>query len=212
MPPCDSAAARGPAPWGAAAVRPKRQRPGYRGSVDERAWWQQVDDVTLTVVERQTPAEVKARLGVDAASARMLRFWEVWSGVPYDGAHLAVQIDELHGHGVIVEPTGWVLTVERLARQLSVGTSLVSVYWNTNALMLVTIARDGEIVRRFDPLLYGHPATGEPLAEERDLPFGDPDGCKLAAVTLQERLTGIEIEADWLFDRPRPTWHGLTAE
>jgi hypothetical protein len=176
-----------------------------------RPWWQQIDDITLTVVHGHAPA-VEARLGVDRASARKLRFWDVWDGVPYDGVHLAVQIDELDSHAVIVEPTGWLLTSERLARQVSVGTSLVSVYWNTNALMQVTVARDGELVRRFDPLLYAHPAIGQPLREELDLPFGEPAACKSAAVTLLARLTGIEVDADWLLDRPHPTWHGLTVD
>jgi hypothetical protein len=186
-----------------------RLHPGM--STGPRPWWQEIDDITLTLVRDRTRTELATRLGLDASAGKLRRFWEVWGGVPYDGIHLALQVDELPGQGVIIEPTGWVLTTDHIAERLSVGTSLVSVYWNTNSLMQVTVARAGQIIRRFDPLLYDQPAIGEPLPEERDLPFGKPGDCTRAAVALQERLTGVVVDAAWLLDRSRTTWYGVTA-
>jgi hypothetical protein len=181
-------------------------------SSQPRPWWQQIDDITLTIMRGATPSEVESRLGLSRSSAKQMLFWNVWDGVAYDGIHLAVQIDELDDHTVICEPTGWVLTNERIATNVSVGGLLVSAYWNTNSLMQFTVAQDGRLVRRFDPLLYQQPGAGDPLPDEQDLPFGEPGSCRTAAVTLLERLSGVSIETAWLLERPHFTWHGIRAD
>ena len=158
--------------------------------------WRELDEpLTLTVVTGLAATDVAARLGVDPSNSEAVRFGEVWDGRDYDAVHLAAQIDELDGHIVIIEPNGWLMTADTRAERISVGGSLVSVYWNVNAVMRVTVAIDGRIVRSFDPLLYEHPAVGEPLPEETDLPFGEPGSCQRAAVELQQRLTGLQIDS-----------------
>jgi hypothetical protein len=82
-----------------------------------------------------------------------------------------------------------------------------SLFWTVNADMGFTLARGGTVVRRFDPLLYGLGPEGEPLPEERGLPFGVPGGrLPRAALTLAERLTGDRLDRDWVLATARPTW------
>jgi len=163
----------------------------------------------LTVVSGIAAADVAARLGVDPRESVPVRFDNVWDEHDYDAVHLAAQVDELDGHTVIIEPNGWLMTANTRTERVSIGGSLVSVYWNVNALMRVIVAVNGRIVRSFDPLLYEQPAMGEPLPEETDLPFGEPGSCQSAAAELQQRLTRLKITTRWLLDQPHPTWWGI---
>jgi hypothetical protein len=172
-----------------------------------REWWELSQDITLSVVTGVSAVEVATRLGVDPSGGTLVRFHEVWDGHEYDGVHLAAQIDQLEGRTLIIEPIGWLMSDDDRAGRLSVGGSLVSVYWNS--LMRVVVAVDGEVIRSFDPGLFDQPGIGEPLLEEGDLPFGEPGACRAAAVTLQERLSGLRLTADWLLEQPHPTWYGI---
>jgi hypothetical protein len=118
-----------------------------------------------------------------------------------------VQAAVLEGWLVLVEPNGFLAASPQTAALLSRGGSVVSVYWNVNRLMSFVAARDGMVVRRFDPLLFGSTAEGPPLPEEEGLVFGQVEPSALAAaVELTERLTGVPIERAWLLEGPRKTW------
>jgi hypothetical protein len=117
---------------------------------------------------------------------------------------LLAQVDEIDGWTAIVEPVGWAAAQGEVVSELSQGGVAVNVCWNVNAVMSATYARDGRLVREFDPLLYR--ADGAALAEEAGLPFGEPGApLRAACLAFLERLTGVRIEREWLLDRPRRT-------
>jgi hypothetical protein len=71
--------------------------------------------------------------------------------------------------------------------------------------MRFTLARDGRVVRVFDPLLYDHPSVGDPLIEEANLPFGQPHAALQAAANLFEQVSGIQPTRHWLLTAKHPT-------
>ena len=172
--------------------------------------WSDLMAVTVTFVKGVSPAEVVRRLGRDPTSGENLLHEDVWE-LPGAGAELqlAVQVDEIDGVTVIIEPNGWLLTTPEYAEAVSGGAEAVSVYWNVNAVMQFLLARDGRIVRRFDPLLYDQPGEGQPLPEESQLPFGDPELCRDAAIELAERTAGVHLTREWLLTQRHPTWSGF---
>jgi hypothetical protein len=62
-------------------------------------------------------------------------------------------------------------------------------------------ARDGVLVRVFDPVL-GTSEVGDPLPEEAGAADGQPIHAPLA---LAEALTGVRVTAAWLLGQARPT-------
>ena len=172
--------------------------------------WSDLMAVTVTFVRGVAPVDVVRRLGRDPSAAGDLLHEQVWE-LQGAGAELqlAVQVDEIDGVTVIIEPNGWLLTTAQHAEAVSRGAEAVSVFWNINAVMQFLLARDGRIVRRFDPLLYDQPGEGRPLPEESQLPFGDPEHCRDAAIELAERLAGVHLTRDWLLNHRHPTWSGF---
>ena len=166
--------------------------------------------VTVTFVRDVRSEELVLRLGADPSAGVEMLHHEVWEaqGQGYD-FRLGVQVDQMDGWTVVVEPNGWLLTVPATAELVSAGGELVSVFWNVNASTLFTVAKGGVIIRRFDPLLYDQPSIGDPLPEEAGLPFGHPGEPRVAAVELAERLTGVRLTRDWLVNQPHPTWMGF---
>jgi hypothetical protein len=69
--------------------------------------------------------------------------------------------------------------------------------------MSAAFARDGVLIRTFDPLLYDGDAAA--LPEERGLPFGVAHA-RAAALAFLARITGVVIERDWLLTPRRPTY------
>ena len=173
--------------------------------------WTDLMAVTVTFARGVSPEEVVRRLGADPSAGVDMLHHEVLEaqGEGYD-FRLGVQVDQVDGWTVVVEPNGWLLTVPDTAESVSASGELVSVFWNVNALTQFIVAKDGMIIRRFDPLLYEQPTTGEPLPEEAGLPVGHPGEPRLAAVELAERLTGVRLTRDWLLNQPHPTWTGFS--
>jgi len=121
----------------------------------------------------------------------------------FDRSRLAVQVDELGGWTILLEPFGWAGATPEVLARLSEGGRAVNVFWNVNAVMHMGWADNGGIVESFDPLLDDRADHRTPA--EADLPFGDPERALRASFVLAERLTGVRIERDWLLDRRRPT-------
>jgi hypothetical protein len=72
---------------------------------------------------------------------------------------------------------------------------------NVNAVMSFQWAVNGAVVRWVDPLLYENSwLAGEPLPEERGLPFGT-DQSLSSAFACAERLTGVRLTQAFLEDR-----------
>jgi Family of unknown function (DUF6461) len=174
--------------------------------VSAYAWVDDVMAVTVTLVRGMDLRHAGDLLEVRWASERVEIFDDAqWRQV--EAMSPVVQADELGDWLVLVEPNGWLTTLPDTAAALSRGGSLVSVYWNARALMRFVLARDGAVVRAFDPLLYELAPVGDPLPQEQGLVFGDPETSpRIAAMELAERLTGVRIDRDWLLDTPRRSW------
>jgi hypothetical protein len=111
-------------------------------------------------------------------------------------------IDQVGDWTVAIQPIGWGTSLPEEVARLSVGGEAASVYWNVNAVMSAAFARDGVLIRTFDPLLYDR---DDALPEERGLPFGVAHA-RAAALAFLARITGVVIERDWLLAPKRPTY------
>ena len=119
----------------------------------------------------------------------------------------AVQVGERDGWTVLVEPNGYAAGGPGAMARLSRSGTAISLFWTVNASMGFELARNGSVVRAFDPLLFSLGAMGNRLPEEAGLAFGEPDGpLKENTLTLAERLTGVRLDEAWVRDTPRPTW------
>lgn len=123
----------------------------------------------------------------------------------YAWGSLFAQVDEIAGWTAIIEPNGWAASTPEMLAGLSADGAAMNVVWNVNALMGASVARNGVVIRQFDPLLYD--ASAQPLVEEAGLPFGEP-GAPLRAASLAflERLTGVRLSEQWLLGRSRQTF------
>jgi hypothetical protein len=163
-----------------------------------------LDAYCLTVVLGADPGGVLEAFAADPGSRRELTLAGQRSlAAPYPGGgNDTVSVDVLAGAVVCAEANGWAGQHLPRAAALSSAGPYVSWYASVNADMTVLYARDGALVRDFDPLLYD--AEGA-LPEEAGLPFGlEHPGASAFAVA--ERLTGVRIERDWLLERPHPTY------
>ena len=118
------------------------------------------------------------------------------------GAVLA-QIDSLDEWAVVVEPNGWAGSMPDVLQRLSVDGIAVNVFWNVNAVIRFSYARNGALVRDFDGLLYDSP--NDAIVEERGFPWG-ADQPRASVLGVMERLTGVRLARDWLLATPRRTF------
>lgn len=111
-----------------------------------------------------------------------------------------VVIDELDG-GVVLF-TYWLIP-DRYLRELSRG-GIVASFGNTvNGDYHILVARDGKVVRSFDPFMDEDYMPSKPLPEEEGLDLEYDTGP--ASWALLERLTSMHLSPDWL-DQDRPTY------
>ena len=105
---------------------------------------------------------------------------------------------------VILEDGGYQGTRDEVARQVSKGTEMVSVYWDAKALKYFLYAVDGDVVTKFEP--GGRERFGSDPdrlnAQMADLPF-EPGKLVASALALAERVTGVEFKQDWLYAERR---------
>jgi hypothetical protein len=116
---------------------------------------------------------------------------------------MPLQVDRVNEALVFVEPNGWTGSERERLAALSRRSRAVSVFWNVNSVMRFLVADNGQVVRSMDPLLCD--ADGA-LAEEAELPFGEPGLPRAAALALLYRLTGFEVTRHWLTTERRPTY------
>jgi hypothetical protein len=136
---------------------------------------------------------------------------DAWSRSESGFGSDVVQVAEVDSGIVTIEPNGWHGVDGRVATDLSRDGSYAAFFWNVNAQMRFVYARNGVVVREFDPLLYDEGEQAAPaLAEERDLPFPRDDSLALtprrAALALLDLLTGVQVTRPWLLEVPRPTF------
>jgi len=105
---------------------------------------------------------------------------------------------------VILEDGGHQGTRDEVARPVSKGTEMVSVYWDAKGLRYFLYAVDGEVITKFEP--GGRERSGSDPdrlnAQMADLPF-EPGKLVASALALAERITGVEFKQDWLYAERR---------
>lgn len=127
-----------------------------------------------------------------------------WAGQQdYQHYGTAVEAGEISGWTLVVELGGYRATLPELLRELSRTGEAVVIYQDVNAHSSFQYAKNGAVVRAFDPLLPHMPQTGEPLPEEQGIAFPGENG-ELhplpVAFLLAERLTGIRLAESDLSD------------
>ncbi|WP_336026547.1 DUF6461 domain-containing protein [Geodermatophilus sp. FMUSA9-8] len=158
------------------------------------------------VLRFRWPTESQATL----ADAEMAQFDAL---ADTGGAQAVLQVDELAGWLVFVEPGGWLTTDHALLGALSAGGQAVSVFWNVEADTQFAYARQGAVVRSFEAVLFEQSAVGEPLPQEAGLGFGQPRiPVRALMMELAERITGVTLDEEWLLDRSRRTWRATVYE
>ena len=182
-------------------------------SADTYAWadrWQSLG-FCLAVVDLPDPAEVLSLLIRRAATALMTppeaEAWIVHESGTTTAPYVTVaQATRLGSWTVVLEGNGFEATTPGTPERLTVaGHRAGVIYRSVNADMQFIWARDGEIVRSFDPLLYDISGVGDKLPEEQGLRFGpgSPTACSFA---LLERLTALPLMQEFLDDRS-DRWH-----
>jgi hypothetical protein len=167
-----------------------------------------LDAVSLTFVKPASDTLIEV-LGPRGTMPRPLTFAAALDAAfaldDYASGSLLVQLDELDGWTTIIEPCGWAATMPDVVARLSTSGIAVNVFWNVNANMSACLARDGQVVRQFDPLLYE--AGDSPLEEELGLPFGDPAApLRAVSVAFLARVTGVRFDEAWLLEPERRTF------
>lgn len=131
--------------------------------------------------------------GMTAAEA--LRILAPLRKVKSPDAYQRVVVDELDG-GVVLF-TYWHIADDHI-RRLSQGGLAASYSISINADTHILVARDGRVVRSFDPLLAHDYLKTKPLPQENGLDLKYDTGP--AAWTLLERLTKIHVTEEWIYD------------
>ncbi|MEI6666485.1 MAG: DUF6461 domain-containing protein [Chloroflexota bacterium] len=165
-------------------------------------WAAEIPALCLTFLEGMSPAEVESQLCGDPTTRHTATFAEAADAQDYAAERFALQFGEVDGWTVIVEPNGYVCSQDAVLEALSANGPAAMVFWNVNMDSRFGYARNGALVRVFDPVL-GTGEVGDPLPEEAGLPAAtEPIP---AALMLAEALTGVTVDGPWVLDRERPT-------
>ncbi len=166
---------------------------------------------TVCLVSVVSPREALALAAPDArADPALVRDLRGWDPYPYGDNEVTWMLASpvTADWTLLVEPNGFRCSqIEPMSRLSGDGRLAVSVYRNVNALSRFTIARDGAVIRAFEPLFTPDTSTdGAPLPEEAGIAFPGEDEDDLrpmgSSLAVTERLTGIRltaehIEGDW---------------
>jgi hypothetical protein len=173
------------------------------------AWVEWYEAVCVDLVHTTHPTKALRRLtrgrAKRFASRRAAEHW-VDSSPDYDRFWIAT--GRLGKWSFLWEDNGYFGSLHKPARRVSAHTSLISVYWNVEALESFTYAVHGRIVRQFDPLFYHQRGIGTPLPAEKPLHwYRHPE---VAMLNLQSALTGHQpAHPSWL-KKPGVTYWGVT--
>lgn len=115
-----------------------------------------------------------------------------------------VWIDELGGGLVIYSPYGF-RPFDRVVA-LS-GNGLAATFTTTVELdTMIRVARNGKLVREFDPFFYDRHERKGALPEEKGLRFGSRQTPFTPSWRLLDRLTSLHVDQDWFENTPHPTY------
>ena len=172
------------------------------------AWAEAIEAACIVVVRDGDRDAIVGAIGANPSTERAATFREAEAAWNPDAA--PVQVWTSGRFVIVVEPNGYFGSLDETLATLAPEQDAVSLFWNVNSVMQVTVLARGRVVRRFDPLMYD---DGEPpLDEEKGLPFGTDDGdLKAAALVVLERRLGVVLTERALLDDPHPTFDGKPA-
>ncbi|GAA4927034.1 DUF6461 domain-containing protein [Streptomyces coeruleoprunus] len=165
-----------------------------------------IEAYCLTLVRALSPADVLDRLRarrestVTGVAALVGAAGEAWEA---NGAERHfVGVCELDGWAMVVEPNGYLGSLDEISAPLSKGTEVVTHFRNVNAVDHFSRYVDGELRLHFEPLFPYARDGADPdgaVALMRAVGFdlrqegGDIDATTEAAFALAERLTGVRL-------------------
>lgn len=174
-------------------------------------WSLENDAATITLVKG---ADVES-LVTEFAGRRAPRFRSFeqavsWTdGDPYRRGW--VVIGQIDGWGYVREDNYFLGSTDTTAERLSDGTTFASFFWNVNLDMRFTLARNGRIVRAFDPFEVDAQGggLGRRLPQERGLTWENvpPDG-----LLLLTGVTGTPVADETWLERTGSVIVGATRE
>jgi Family of unknown function (DUF6461) len=185
---------------------------GYGLCVDDDAWTGSQDGLCVSLVHAWEPSDAVRALCPDDVlafdSASNAIAW-VRESASFDRTWLAA--GAVDAWTFVWEDNGYQGADPDRARSLAAGTTFVSMFWNVNSVMSFILARDGQIVRHFDPLFHDDdpspvPPTGLALPAEEGLDWeSSPRQSGLALLAL---LAGTDpVTPAWL-SQPGVTYWG----
>jgi hypothetical protein len=174
------------------------------------SWW----DIEQVRAALAAGADVNAPLDesqetplVDAASFRELAVRHLVEA-PMPWLVEPVWVAQVAGGTVAWQEISWLLVREEITAPLSRGGLLASTFAGGEGTITVHVVRDGEFLRRTEPIYEpGFPGgLGVALTAERWCRFGDrdaPAGRMARCLALMTMLTGIRVGEAWLRDEPK---------
>ncbi|MEU6345900.1 DUF6461 domain-containing protein [Streptomyces sp. NPDC046977] len=126
----------------------------------------------------------------------------------HEGTHGYLGVAPLHDWSVLVEPNGYIGTLDGVLSRLSVGRTAVSHYRNVNAVDHFDWFEDGKPKLHFEPLFAWDRGGSDPdclVAAMREVGFATEEGAiddldvvTAATFALAERVTGIRLTPELL--------------
>jgi hypothetical protein len=195
----------------------RQRQAGADALIAGYAWADQwaIDGGSVAFVKDVPAGEVIGWLGGDPAACPLVDaagFGELvvrhLVKAPMPWAVEPVWVAEVAGGTAAWQEISWLLVREEFTAPLSRGGLLASTFAGGDGTITVHVFRDGEFVRRTEPIYEpGFPGgLGVALEEERWCRFGDrdaPAGRMAQCLALMTMLTGIQVGEAWLRDEPK---------
>lgn len=172
-------------------------------------WVEDSEALSITCIRGLSEHEIIARLGYHPIGTKQQSLHDAYVGLlDQEGIDSGPgQVFEHDGWMVLVEQNGWRASLSQALALLSEAGVAANLFWNVNGLARFGYAVSGAVVRSFD--LSGIDGSeGDPLPEEADLGFDDPDGRSLTSgMVLLQRMTGLVLSEDELLNQARQCYH-----
>ncbi len=178
--------------------------------IEHYLWVNKLEPFCLTIAVGANLSSVERAFQIIPQTQKLTlvsEYWETFGKDDEQGCG-CVQINTIGSAVVTFESNGWagVATYDNpsILSQINCPT-YVSIYTSINADMSFVYAKDGILIRQFDPLLYD--AEGA-LSEEATFTWGLAEPTA-SAFCLAEKLTGIVVTKEWLLGQRHPTYKTL---
>ena len=175
--------------------------------IEKYKWTDELEPFCISIAFGAKREAVETAFRIVPDSRKLTKVAELWDFAgPESQGNDVVQIDALANGIIAFENNGWTGEDNDGIVIKAIGCpAFVSIFRNVNAVMSFVYAKDGIVVRRFDPLLY----EAEGALPEEKLYAWNLEHPTVSAFALAETLTGIEITQAWMLDQPHPTYRTL---